>query len=140
MWFEYENRRSVAMLDGQVVRLRLHIRRCQNITCDRYRKAYRPEAEGRWGLPEPAVGCDLVELLQEVKAWLPVAVIGVSSDGPRSLRKAVARVWPQAPHQLCHFHYLREAAHPVYEADRHAKKELKKRERGGRPPGWPLRD
>jgi hypothetical protein len=24
------------------------------------------------------------------------------------------------PHQLCHFHYLREAAQPIYEADRHA--------------------
>jgi hypothetical protein len=27
-------------------------------------------------------------------------------------------------------HYLREAARPVYEADRHAKKDLKKRVRG----------
>jgi hypothetical protein len=34
---------------------------------------------------------------------------------------------------LCHFHYLREAAKPVYEADRHAKKELKKQVRGIRP-------
>ncbi len=34
---------------------------------------------------------------------------------------------------LCHFHYLREAAKPIYEADRHAKKELKKRVRGIRP-------
>src|SRR4029079_4454766 len=34
------------------------------------------------------------------------------------------------PHQLCQFHYLREAAKPVSEADRHAKKELKKRVRG----------
>jgi hypothetical protein len=30
-------------------------------------------------------------------------------------------------------HYLREAAQPIYEADRHAKKELKKRVRGIRP-------
>ncbi len=37
------------------------------------------------------------------------------------------------PHQLCQFHYLREAATPVYEADRHAKKELKKQVRGVRP-------
>jgi hypothetical protein len=37
------------------------------------------------------------------------------------------------PHQLCQFHYLREAARPIYEADRHAKKELKKRARGVRP-------
>jgi len=34
---------------------------------------------------------------------------------------------------LCHFHYLREAAQPSYEADRHAKKELKKQVRGVRP-------
>jgi hypothetical protein len=31
---------------------------------------------------------------------------------------------------LCQFHYLREAAKQIYEADRHAKKELKKRVRG----------
>jgi len=37
------------------------------------------------------------------------------------------------PHQLCHFPYLQEAAKPIYEADRHAKKELKKRVRGVRP-------
>jgi hypothetical protein len=30
---------------------------------------------------------------------------------------------------LCQFHYLREAARPLWEADRHAKKELKKRVR-----------
>jgi len=30
---------------------------------------------------------------------------------------------------LCHFHFLREAAKPIYEADRHAKKELKKKVR-----------
>jgi len=33
---------------------------------------------------------------------------------------------------LCHFHYLKEAAKPIYEADRHAKKELKKQVRGVR--------
>lgn len=32
-----------------------------------------------------------------------------------------------------HFHYLREAALPVYEADRHAKVRLKKKVRGIRP-------
>jgi hypothetical protein len=40
---------------------------------------------------------------------------------------------PGVPHQLCHFHYLREAAQPVYEADRHAKVQLKKKVRGIRP-------
>jgi hypothetical protein len=45
----------------------------------------------------------------------------------------VAGALPRVAHQLCHFHYLREAAKPLYEADRHAKKELKKRVRGIRP-------
>jgi hypothetical protein len=40
---------------------------------------------------------------------------------------------PAVPHQLCQFHYLRDAAQPIYEADRHAKKELKKQVRGVRP-------
>ena len=43
------------------------------------------------------------------------------------------RVLPAAAHQLCQFHYLREAAKPIFEADRHAKKELKKKVRGVRP-------
>ncbi len=34
---------------------------------------------------------------------------------------------------MCQFHYLRDAAKPISEADRHAKKELKKRVRGVRP-------
>ena len=34
---------------------------------------------------------------------------------------------------MCHFHYLKEAAKPISEADRHAKKELKKTVRGVRP-------
>jgi hypothetical protein len=37
------------------------------------------------------------------------------------------------PHQLGHCHYLREAARPRDEADRHATKELKQRGRGVRP-------
>jgi len=45
----------------------------------------------------------------------------------------VAKALKGVPHQLCHFHYLREAGLPIYEADRHAKKELKKTVRGIRP-------
>ena len=37
------------------------------------------------------------------------------------------------PHQLCQFHFLREAAHPIFEADRHAKVHLKAEVRGVRP-------
>lgn len=75
---------------------------------------------------------DLVRLLEEVKHRLPVPVIGLVSDGQQSLRKAIAKAFPDAPHGLCHFHYLREAARPIYAADRHAKKELKKQVRGVR--------
>lgn len=229
------------MLDGRVARLRLKVRRCGNAACARYHRAYRPEMEGRWALPEhefglevlalvgrlryqehrsvpeihqalrarqveisertvtnllerydevlavsltdsarlrrvlegtgrvilavdglqPDVGhevlwvirdCvsgevvlarsllsatteDLAGVLGEVKANLPetVQVAGVISDGQQPIRKAVARVFAGVPHQLCQFHYLREAALPIYEADRHAKKELKKRVRGVRP-------
>jgi hypothetical protein len=79
-----------------------------------------------------ATQADLATLLREVKEHLPVPVAGVVSDGQSSIRKAVAKALPDVPHQLCHFHYLREAARPIYEADRHAKKELKKRVRGVR--------
>jgi hypothetical protein len=73
---------------------------------------------------------DLSGLITEVHQALPVPIAGVISDGQGSIRKAVAQALPGVPHQLCHFHYLREAAKPIYEADRHAKKELKKRVRG----------
>ena len=59
-------------------------------------------------------------------------IVGVVSDGQSSIAFAVAQVLPQVAHGLCHFHYLREAAKGIYEADRHAKKELKKRVRGVR--------
>jgi hypothetical protein len=75
---------------------------------------------------------DLMALLAEVRDSLPVPITAVVSDGQQTIRKAVARALPGVPHQLCHFHYLREAARPIYEADRHAKKELKKRVRGVR--------
>jgi hypothetical protein len=76
---------------------------------------------------------DLAALLREVQQALPVPIRGVVSDGQHSIRNAVHSVLPEVPHQLCHFHYLREAAKPIYEADRHAKKELKKYIRGVRP-------
>jgi hypothetical protein len=80
-----------------------------------------------------ATAKDLAVLLTEVREALPVPIGGVISDGQESIRKAVAQALPTAPHQLCQFHYLREAAKPIHEADRHAKKELKKRVRGVRP-------
>ena len=76
---------------------------------------------------------DLAKLLGEVKAAVPVPIAGVVSDGQTSIRNAVKRALDGVPHQLCQFHYLREAATPVYEADRHIKVQLKKKVRGIRP-------
>jgi len=76
---------------------------------------------------------DLAALLREVQAGLGIPIRGVVSDGPLSLRCAVKAALPGVPHQLCQFHYLKEAALPIYEADRHAKKEMKKQVRGVRP-------
>lgn len=235
MWNEYDNHRHVRTLQG-VVQLRLKIRRCQNLSCERYRIAYRPEQEGNWALPEqefgldvialvgalryqehrsipqihqhlcskgvcvsersvthllyrydellavwlsdhtrlkaiakkqgrvilaidgmqPEVGhevlwvireClsgeillartllssrneDLAALLLEVSNVLDVPIAGIVSDGQQSIRKAVEVALPKIAHGLCHFHYLKEAAKVIYEADRHAKKELKKQVRG----------
>jgi hypothetical protein len=237
MRIDYHNGRCLTTLDG-VTHLILHVRRCHNAACPRYRRPYRPEAEGRLALPhhefgldvialvgslrhaqhrsvpeihqeltrrrlvlaprtvsnlldrydelralascdaerlrpllqkqgrlilaldglQPDVGhevlwvvrdClsgepllarsllsarqqDLAALLTEVVQALQVPVAAVVSDGQHSIRKAVAQALPGVPHQLCHFHYLREAARPIYEADRHAKKELKKTVRGVR--------
>ena len=62
----------------------------------------------------------VTHLLREAQQMLDVPIRGVISDGQHSIRKAVQLVLPEVPHQLCHFHYLREAAKPVYEADRYA--------------------
>jgi hypothetical protein len=76
---------------------------------------------------------ELVPLLREVATALPVPIRGVISDGQESIRNAVRTALPDVPHQLCQFHYLREAATPIFEADRHAKVLLKKEVRGVRP-------
>ncbi len=88
-----------------------------------------------------ATADDLVPLLEEVRQVLSgserveeqIPIRGVISDGQVSIRHAVARALPGVPHQLCQFHSLREAARPLFAADRQAKKELKKRVRGVRP-------
>jgi hypothetical protein len=62
-----------------------------------------------------------------------VPVLGVVSDAQESIRLAVAAVFPGVPHQLCQWHALREAAEPLWEADRHLLVEVKQALR-------PLRD
>lgn len=65
--------------------------------------------------------------IDQVSRDLPVPITGAISDGHESIRNAVAHALRGVPHQLCHFQYLREAAKPIYEADRRAKEELKNR-------------
>ncbi len=80
-----------------------------------------------------ATEADLVPLLREAADAAGVPIAGVISDGQAAIRNAVATALPGVPHQLCQYHYLREAAKPVFEADRHAKVLLKKEVRGVRP-------
>jgi hypothetical protein len=71
----------------------------------------------------------LGRLLEPVRqCGLPV--LGVISDAQESIRLAVADVFPRVPHQLCQYHALREAAEPLWEADRHLLVEAKKELRG----------
>jgi hypothetical protein len=77
---------------------------------------------------QQATAAHLARLLRPIAATgLPV--LGVVSDAQESIRLAVAAVFPRVPHQLCQYHALREAAEPLWEADRHllvqAKKELR---------------
>lgn len=76
---------------------------------------------------------DISKMLCEVVEALPQTITAVVSDGQLSIRNAVAKALPGTPHQLCHYHYYKEAFKPITEADRHAKKELKKLVRGVRP-------
>ncbi len=73
---------------------------------------------------------DLAELLREVKQAVPVPIHAVVSDAQKPIRLAVQDVLPAVPHQLCHFHYLKELAKPITAADSAAKTDLKKYVRG----------
>jgi hypothetical protein len=64
------------------------------------------------------------ELLAPIVAW-GIPVLGVLSDGQESLLQAVAATWPGVPHQICHFHALREAGRLLYERDRAIKVQLR---------------
>jgi hypothetical protein len=55
-----------------------------------------------------------------------IPVIGVISDAQQSLRDAVASLWPDVPHQTCQFHYLQDAARPIFELDRAVRAKMRK--------------
>ena len=57
---------------------------------------------------------------------LGVPVVGAVSDAQESLLQAIAALWPDVPHQVCQFHYLREASRPMYDVDRKVRKQIRK--------------
>jgi hypothetical protein len=67
----------------------------------------------------------IVALLQPIYD-LGLPILGAISDAQESLLLALARLWPGIPHQVCQFHYLREASRPMYELDRALRKQIRK--------------
>jgi hypothetical protein len=67
---------------------------------------------------------EIEKLIGEVLA-LGVPILGVISDKQESICLAIERQLPGVPHQLCHYHYLKDLAQPVCEADRNFNKQLK---------------
>lgn len=57
---------------------------------------------------------------------LGVPVVGAVSDAQDSLLQAIGALWPDIPHQVCQFHYLREATRPMFDVDRKVRKQIRK--------------
>lgn len=57
-------------------------------------------------------------------------IVGIVSDGQQSIRLAFETLLPDVPYQYCQYHYLKDIAKPVVDADRKLKMELKKSMRG----------
>lgn len=72
---------------------------------------------------------ELSPLIAEIKQ-LGVPILGAISDKQASICLAFEKELPGVPHQLCQFHYLRDMAQPVCDADRKLKKHLKQKVRG----------
>jgi hypothetical protein len=67
----------------------------------------------------------LDEQVLQPLASLGFRVRGIISDAQDEIQKAVERRFPGVPHHTCHFHCLREAGKPTFEADRALKTDLK---------------
>jgi len=67
----------------------------------------------------------ITALLQPIRD-LNLPVIGAMSDAQESLLQAISGLWPAIPHQICQFHYLREASRPMYELDRGVRTQIRK--------------
>jgi hypothetical protein len=57
---------------------------------------------------------------------LGFTIVGIVSDDQHSIRLAFEGLLPEVPYQYCQYHYLKDIAKPVVDADRKLKTELKK--------------
>ncbi len=69
----------------------------------------------------------IADMLRKVKKKLGVPIIAVVSDGQQSIIKAVEKVLPEAKHQFCHFHYIRNISQKACDADRNLAKKIRAR-------------
>jgi hypothetical protein len=82
---------------------------------------------------------DVRAFLKEFKAYLDqrgLTVRGVTTDGSSLYPKVLQELWPDAPHQVCIFHVLKEIIKAVLHALAKLRKELKAsipQQRRGRP-------
>jgi hypothetical protein len=65
------------------------------------------------------------QVLEPVRA-LGFPVRGIVSDAEDALRRACQETWPGCPHQVCHFHTLRDAGKPIFDADQAVMVKLKR--------------
>ncbi|SDO85368.1 hypothetical protein SAMN04487897_12462 [Paenibacillus sp. yr247] len=72
---------------------------------------------------------DLQTLIKPI-IELGFPIVGIVSDGQHSIRLAFEGLLPGFPYQYCQYHYLKDIAKSVVDADRKLKTELKKSMRG----------
>jgi hypothetical protein len=73
---------------------------------------------------------DELKTLIEPILKLGYPIVGIVSDGQKSIRLAFETLLPDVPYQYCQYHYLKHIAKPIVDADRKLKMELKKSMRG----------
>jgi len=71
---------------------------------------------------------DTTSIVQELQvvAALGLPIQAVISDDEKATVAAVAQLWPDTPHGLCHTHFLKAVQKPIYEADRQLATTLRK--------------
>src|SRR5215469_6766970 len=66
MWVAYHAHRKILTLSG-LYRVTLVVRRCRNPECPQWKRAYRPEEEGRLALPHGECGLDVIALVGSLR-------------------------------------------------------------------------